>query len=109
MLLNLNITFVDINSEQRHNAVTSHSSNIEQERVKISRWFIRHSVDQEASKLISSNENIFAFSCIYVKISYLFCGVFFAVSSPNTDTVSEFPKKSGSKARQVFSSNTTQF
>ena len=44
-----------------------------------------------------------------MKTSQIFCGVFFAERSPNPVTVSELPKKSGSKARQVLSTNTTQF
>ena len=43
---NFNFSFVDINSEKRHNVATS-----SRKEKKISRWVNRHSVDLEASKL----------------------------------------------------------
>ena len=78
MLFYPNFTFANINIELRHNIPTSERSNIEQEKIEISRWVNRHSADQEAFQSKSVKLHYFCiFMYIYEDFSdFLWCFLF---------------------------------
>ena len=85
VLFYVNFTFVDINIEQRHNVPTSQRSNNEQEKVK-NRRLGPSTFCRPGGVRIKKCEIalFFAFSCICMKTSQIFCGVLFLRKSYQT-------------------------
>ena len=118
LLFCVKFTFVDINTELRHNVSTSQRSNTEQERVKNLKLgqstFCRPGgVPMKNCEIaIFLHLHVYIYLYIYRYIRRLprfFCDVSFAKILPSHTSVSELLKRSVSKACQVLSTNVTQF